>query len=226
MCYSTSMKRTFGFLCLFSVFLCAAQPLRADSRLGADNAAPEVSALLETLPLRNASVYNLTDRETEQMIDLASRMHINVFEILDCSFRYLAPKGLRISVSGSALRKLQDRYNLGGERVLKLLAVDKFPYLEIGAHQNAGQCDLDIYLASAAEAEFDIGTGVYETRFGFRRLSPLCFDDAYGITVRKLFISTPLEKLELFAPGKGAIHVKGLSRPKRWNLDVVRRIAN
>jgi len=33
-------------------------------------------------------------------------------------------------------------------------------------------------------------------------------------------LHAPLERLELYEPGKGAIYVKGLSRPKRWNLDV------
>ena len=78
------------------------------------------------------------------------------------------------------------------------------------------------FLIRPTEKYIEIGTAVYAPRFGFRKLSPLLFDQAYGITVKKLVINTTLEKLALFEPGKGAIYVKALSRPKRWNLNVVR----
>ncbi|HNY15921.1 MAG TPA: hypothetical protein PK542_07765 [Treponemataceae bacterium] len=200
-------------------------PLCANAqRLGADLAAPSVSDFLKTLPLKAGQMYVFSAQDTERFVDLAAQIHINVFEALDCTFRYIKPLNVRVTVMGAELRKLQSRYDLGGERVLAILSVDKLRYLETGANLSPGQCDLDIFLDSPTEKYIEIGTAVYATRFGFRKLSPLLFDQAYGITVKKLVINTTLEKLELFEPGKGAIYVKALPRPKRWNLNVVRKL--
>lgn len=204
-----------------SLMLIAAVPSVADSRLGANLAAPKVFAFLDTIPLVPNGTYTLSDAEMDKFLGLASDIHINVFEMIDCAFRYLTPRSERIVIEGSSLRKLQGKYDLGGERVLAILSIEKVRYLETGARLKAGQEDLDIYLQSPVETFIEIGTASYETRYGFRTLKPLLFDGAYGIMVKKMILSTPLEKLELFAPGKGAIYVKGLSRPKKWNLDVI-----
>jgi len=169
-------------------------------------------------------MYTLTDKDAEGLIDLAAQIHINVFEVLDCTFRYIKPLNIRMQFSGSQLRNLQKRYDLGGDRVLAILSVEKLNNLEIGARLNNGQNDLDIFLNSPSEKYIEIGTAIYDVRFGFRKISPLLFDEAYGVTVKKMFITTTLEKLELFAPGKGAIYVKALQRPKKWNLDVVTKL--
>lgn len=195
-----------------------------DTRLGADLAAPKVSAFLETLPLAPHTLYTMTDQDVEKIIALAADIHINVFEIIDCSFRYIAPRSMRIKITGSSLRRLQAKYDLGGDRVLAILAIDKLSWLETGARLQADQKDLDIYLTGPTETYIEIGTAKYAPRYGFERLRPLVFDDAYGITVKKMIFSTVLERLELFSPGKGAIYVKNLAKPKRWNLDVVTTI--
>ncbi len=195
-----------------------------DSRLGANKAEPLVTAFLKTLPLKSGQLYILTYKDTESLIDLAAQIHINVFEVLDCAFRYIKPLNIRVQVSGSQLRSLQKRYDLGGDRVLSILSVEKLNNLELGARLANGQNDLDIFLNAPSEKYIEIGTAVYDVRFGFKKISPLLFDEAYGITVKKMFITTTLERLELFAPGKGAIYVKALQRPKKWNLDVVTKL--
>jgi hypothetical protein len=195
-----------------------------DSRLGANRAEPLVTAFLKTLPLKSGQLYILTNKDTEGLIDLAAQIHINVFEVLDCTFRYIKPLNIRVQVSGSQLRSLQARYDLGGDRVLSILSVEKLNNLELGARLANGQNDLDIFLNSPSEKYIEIGTAVYDVHFGFKKMSPLLFDEAYGITVKKMFITTTLEKLELFAPGKGAIYVNALQRPKKWNLDVVTKL--
>ena len=199
-------------------------PLSHAQRLGADLAVPEVNAFLKTLPLKSGQAYTFSSADTERFIDLAARIHINVFEALDCTYRYIKPLNARVKVLGPDLRNLQSRYDLGGERVLAILSVDKLRFLETGAELTPGQCALDIYLDSQTEKYIEIGTAVYNARFGFKRISPLHFYDAYGITVKKLIITTTLERLELFEPGKGAIYVKALARPKKWNLNVVRKL--
>jgi hypothetical protein len=210
-------------LATLALFFFSALPAQAE-RLGADLAVPEVTAFLKTLPLKPGQMYAFSSADTERFIDLAARIHINVFEALDCTYRYIKPLNARVKVVGSDLRSLQSRYDLGGERVLAILSVDKLRYLETGAALAPGQFALDIFLESQTEKYIEIGTAVYSARFGFKRISPLHFDDAYGITVKKLIITTTLERLELFSPGKGAIYVKALSRPKKWNLDVVRKL--
>lgn len=219
-----AISRNHRLITALIAFLALA-PLGASAeRLGADLAAPSVTAFLKTLPLKTGQMYIFSAQDTERFIDLAAEIHINVFEALDCTFRYITPLNVRVTVLGSELRKLQSRYDLGGERVLAILSVDKLRYLETGAILTPGQYDLDIFLDSPTEKYIEIGTAVYATRFGFRKMSPLLFDQAYGITVKKLVINTTLEKLALFEPGKGAIYVKALTRPKRWNLDVVRKL--
>lgn len=209
--------RSVSFVLLLSVF----SSLHADSRLGADKAMPYMTDFLETLPLVPGTVYELNEEETGKVIRLAADIHINVFEIIDCSFRYITPKNCRIRLDGALLRKQQSVFDLGGERVLAILAVDKIKFLETGASFTQDQHDLDIYLSEPAETYIEIGTAVYNTHFGFKKMSPLLFEDAFGISVKKLLFSAPLIKLKLFAAGKGEIYVKGVPRPKRWNLDVI-----
>jgi hypothetical protein len=96
--------------------------------------------------------------------------------------------------------------------------------LEIGAVQKAGQKAMDVQLSAGREEYIEIGTAVYEPRFGFSTLSPLQFGGAYGVRVKRFFLSSDLDRLELYEPGKGAIWVKGLGRPKKWNLWIVRKL--
>ena len=105
--------------------------------------------------------------------------------------------------------------------MLAILPVDKLLSLETGAVFSSEQCKMDIFLDSVHETYIEIGTAHYEIHCGFKTLSPLLFSQPFGISIQKLFLRAPLEKLELYAPGKGAIYVKGLSHPKRWNLDVI-----
>ncbi|ULQ60056.1 hypothetical protein K7I13_01620 [Brucepastera parasyntrophica] len=209
-----------------ALFLCLILPVYSDSRLGADLAEPMAAKLLDTFSIPEGSMHTFSAEETREMINLAADIHINVFELIDCIFRYIKPKNIRVSMSGDYIRNLQTDFDLGGDRVIAILCLDKLRYLETGARLSPGQTDLDIFLDSPAEKYIEIGTAFYETRFGFEKMAPNLFDNAYGITVKKLFITTPLTKLDLWAPGKGAIYTKAISRPKKWNLDVVTKKKN
>jgi len=206
--------------CMFVFFLSS---LPAEVQAGADAAAPEIAKYLETLDLSEEKLYTLTDSETGRIIDLAAKLRINVFELIDCTCRYAIPNRMRISITGDAMRKVQTTYDLGKERVLALLPVDKMTKLETGYSWVKGQTALDVFLESSHQAYIEIGTAVYDKRFGFARIEPYLFADPYGITVKQFIFSAPLEKLELYAPGKGAIYAKGVSRPKKWNLWVITR---
>lgn len=210
------------YLSLLFVFVSLAPAVFAQgAKPGANGAAAEVAALLAGFELPATGTALLDDGRTETMIALAARMRINVFELLDASYRYLAPLGFRISIPGSSLRKTEALYDFGRERVRALLPVDVIERIEIGAVRNPEQKAMDVWLSEPREEFIEIGTAVYQTRFGFEKLSPLRFDRSYGVTVKRFFFSTVLERLELYEPGKGAIYVKGLSRPKKWNLWIV-----
>jgi len=216
-----------SILARFAVMLCLSvfsiSPFAAEVQAGADAAAPEIAKYLETLDLSEEKLYTLTDSETGRIIDLAAKLRINVFELIDCTCRYAIPNRMRISITGDAMRKVQTTYDLGKERVLALLPVDKMTKLETGYSWVKGQTALDVFLESSHQAYIEIGTAVYDKRFGFARIEPYLFADPYGITVKQFIFSAPLEKLELYAPGKGAIYAKGVSRPKKWNLWVITR---
>ncbi|MDR1747985.1 MAG: hypothetical protein LBR47_02880 [Spirochaetaceae bacterium] len=224
------MKKTVYGIMAAALFCVTLTGLYGAERNGADYAAPYVASFLEALSLPAGESYAFTYQDTEQMLGLSADTGINIFELIDCMYRYLAPRRMRISISGEALRSLQSEFDLGGERVLAILSVEKLRYLELGAVLSSSQSDLrgqnalDVYLDSPCSKYIEIGTASYEARFGFKTITPLLLADAYGVTVKRLFVTTPLTKLELYAPGKGAIYVKALSRPKKWNLDIISRI--
>ena len=195
----------------------------ADSRIGADAGFPYVAALLETLPIKEGELYECAPADLRKVLSLAADIHINVFEVIDCFYRWCEPRGARVAIAGDDLRQANDEFYLGGERILAILALENLVRLETGSVLEEGQRALDVYLSAPYEKYIEIGTVHYEERAGFAKMSPNLFDEAYGITVKKFFITTPLVKLELFSPGKGAIYVKAISRPKRWNLNTVER---
>lgn len=207
-----------SFICLTIV------SLTAQNRLGADHAEPAVRSYLEGIPLTVNTLYRFSEKETGELVELARVEKINVFELIDCIVRYAKPRRFRVSLQGSYIRDLQSTYNLGGQRVLTILSIETLQFLEAGYRLTGDDRDMDVYISEEREAYIEIGTARYNTRFGFDSVSPLSFSGAYGIMVKKLFITTPLERLELFSPGKGAIYVKAISRPKRWNLDVVTKL--
>jgi len=208
-------------LCLMVCAICTTSLFASPKRLGADHAEPGVASFLSGLNLVSGEHYFCSERDAYNLIALAEREKINVFELIDTMYRFAAPRNIRFTIQGEHIRKTQGKYDLGGERILAILAIDTLRYIEFGAILLKDQRAMDAYLEGPRETYIEIGTAHYESQFGFETLSPLLFDNAYGITVQKLFFKAPLEKLELFSPGKGAIHVKNMFRPKRWNLDVV-----
>ena len=219
------MKPTFIKIQLLATLLAMIAPaLSADGKMGADKAAPFIATALGTLPLEKSNTYILDMIETEKLFALAAELQINVFELIDGAYRYLAPRDLRMSLLGTMLRVVETKFDFGKERVRSLLPIDTMVSLEIGAVQKAGQKAMDVQLSAGREEYIEIGTAVYEPRFGFSTLSPLQFGGAYGVRVKRFFLSSDLDRLELYEPGKGAIWVKGLGRPKKWNLWVVKKL--
>lgn len=207
---------------LLIAFSLCVSPLLAQAKSGADSAAPEVARFLDGLSLSSASTYRLSETETGALLEIAARRKLNVFELLDCVYRNVSARNGRISLSGAYLRNLESRFKLGDERIMSIFPVSILDYLETGTPKDGDDAALDIFLTKEHEDYVEIGTAHYQKKFGFAKIGPLEFSSAYGVVVKKLFLTMPLVKLELYAPGKGAIYVSGIARPKRWNLEYVR----
>lgn len=215
------MKRTIKAALLLSALAVLPRYAAPQAKPGADGGAPFVAEFLSALPLSAGVPYVLAEGEVDRLFGLAARKTLNVFELLDGAYRYLEPRGLRVVLSGAALRRAAKDYDVGGERIEALLPFEKTERVELGAGMKAGEEAMDVYLSAPHERYIEIGTALMERRFGFKRLAPNLFDEAYGVRVKRFPVNTELDKLELYAPVKGAIYVKALSRPKRWNLNPV-----
>lgn len=226
MCYSYTMTVNIKKICIGLFYCMGLSLLPAVQPSGADNASPKIAGFLMTLPISSGSVYTLPDSEVETLIEISANAGINVFELIDCTFRFLKLQNARIIIKGDSLRKTENLFVLGDERVLSILPVKNLRFIEVGASFFSEQNNLDIFLDSEYESYIEIGTARYQKHFGFKTLSHLILDDCFGVQVHKLFFSAPLIKLELYAPAKGAIYVKGLFRPKRWNLQIIQRKAS
>ena len=75
----------------------------ADSRLGADAAYPRVAEFLQNLPLKEGELYECTTDDLREALSLAADIHINVFELMDCFYRWCEPRRLRIAIRGNDL---------------------------------------------------------------------------------------------------------------------------
>lgn len=190
-------------------------------RTGSDKASPYISNTLDQLFLKSNATHLLDDQSVSILIESAAQQRINVFELIDCVYRWAYPKGIRLQIEGSSLRKLESRYELGDNRVHALLPVEKLERLETGSVRATGEKALDIYLSSDHETFIEIGTALYDKRFGFEHIEPLLFAKPYGIAVKKMVFTSKLDKLALYEPGKGAIYVKGFPVPKKWVLNVI-----
>lgn len=215
------LYRLLPIILLFQIVIL---PLSADAHSGANHAEAEIAAFMDTLGLESGKMHEFTDLQAFEIIDLSYRLEINIFELIDCTYRYTARRNTRISISGDSIRKLQPLYNLGNERIMKLLPISKVIKLEAGASLVPDQKALDVYLDSEYRADIEIGTAMYNKKFGFAKLQPLLFGDPYGVKVRVLIFTASLDQLKLYEPGKGAIYAKGISKPKRWHLGVITKV--
>jgi hypothetical protein len=207
---------------LGSLFILSIGSLWGQTRLGADKAAPIVATHLSTLSISPGTVYTLSEQETLSIIALSSSIGINAFELIDCAYRYLAPRNMRMVLTGASLRKAKSTYDLGGDRIDALLPVERMIRLEAGAVLSSGQQAMDVYLDSKYTSDIEIGTALYEARFGFGKLSSLTFSQPYGVQVKKFFFTGKLERIDLYEPSKIAIYADGISKPKKWVIQTIR----
>ena|GEM_PF-681684 len=209
---------------IISLLCIAVGPLHSAEGIGADLAATRVAQSFARLPIKVGETYRFSEAQTIAFIGLAADIQINVFELIDCSYRYLAPRDMRIRIEGDDLREAERFFDLGRERVNAILPVEDIDNLELGALNKPDQAAMDVQLLRESSQYVEIGTAKLALHFGFRAISPLLFEAPYGIKVQRLIFTTDFLKLELYAPGKAALFVVGVPRPKRWNIWMVRRI--
>ncbi len=214
-------KMVLSVLCLTFSFVF----LYADGMgIGADAAYPLLEKDFKSFPIKEYEMYCLSDTELEQILGTAADIQINLFELLDCLYRYLQPRNMRVEITGSSFRHLQSSFDYGEERVLALFPVHKLVKVQTGACFSQDQKAFDMYLDSKYTKYIEIGTALYEPRCGFEKLEPLTFSEAYGMQIKKWGMVKKLSKIYHYENGKGAIYVKGFFRPKRWRLWLIKRI--
>lgn len=206
---------------LFAAALLLSRPsafLLADAPSPDGAPAPRVAAFLAGLAAAPGSVRTLDSRETLALFGVAAALGLNVFELLDAVHRWALPARVRFFMPGECLHEAAQVYDVGRERVRALLPLDLISGLEIGAILSPDQAALSATLAEPYSEYVEIGTISLSSRFGFVSLEPDMFLKPYGISVSRFPIVASLDRLELYAPGKGAIYVSGAPKPKRWNL--------
>ena len=190
---------------------------------GADAAYPVLAKVFSELQIPENEVYIVNDQYWTVMLDKSVELDINLLELLDCMYRYLAPNQKRIEISGSVIRNAQTSFSYG-DPLETLLPIEKLEKLQIGACFTSDQKPLDMWLDASYSVYIKIATAIYDTKCGFGKLEPLNFLEPYGMQVKKWNIIKPVRKFELYAPGLGAVYAVGFFRPKRWYVDSVTKI--
>ncbi len=177
-----------------------------------------VVEVLDGLAVKPGELRTLDAAETLSLFGAGAVEGLNVFELLDAVHRWALSARVRVSFPGGGLHEAARVYDMGRERVRALLPLDLVTSLEIGAIISPGQAALAADLAEPYSEFVEIGTIKLSRSFGFGALEPHRFLEPYGIVVARFPIVAPLDRLELYAPQKGAIYVSGAPKPKRWNL--------
>ena len=190
---------------------------------GADAAYPILEKMFSEMQIPENKLYIVSDQDMATMLDKSVELDINLFELLDCIYRYLAPNHKRFEISGTVLREAQTTYSYG-DPIETLLPIEKMEKIQVGACFTQEQKPLDMWLSEPYSVFIKVATAVYDTRCGFGKLEPLNFLQPYGMQVKKWNIVKPIRKFHLFEPGRSAVYAEGFFRPKRWWVDSVTRI--
>ena len=190
---------------------------------GADAAYPIFEKMFSEMQIPENKLYIVSDQDMATMLDKSVELDINLFELLDCIYRYLAPNHKRFEISGTVLRNAQTTYSYG-DPIETLLPIEKMEKIQVGACLTQEQKPLDMWLSEPYSVFIKVATAVYDTRCGFGKLEPLNFLQPYGMKVKKWNIVKPIRKFHLFEPGRSAVYAEGFFRPKRWWVDSVTRI--
>ncbi len=191
--------------------------------IGADVAAPKIEEVIKTVDVPQGKVYVCSDQDVELLIATAADVQINIFELIDCVYRYLEKNKLRIKINGSSLRKLMDKYEYGDERILSLMPVPLINKIYLGYKLKKNDRPFEVYMKDKYEKYVEIATVLYEKDFGFTEMKPNLFLNSYGMKVKKFNIKLRVKKIHLYEPGYGAVYAKGFFKPKKWGFETIKK---
>lgn len=195
--------------------------------IGADAAYPYIEKELEAINFKSDLLYTMSNADIKSLVNKSAEIEINIFELLDCMYRYLARRNYRVKILGSELQELNKEYFLDNGMVGRLFPIEKLDYIEAGAVFEKSDNAIDVYLLEKHSADLELGTGFYEKHFGFKKVEPLLFSKCFGIKVKANILNIRLSasKLELYDRGKGSFFVRGFYRGKHWYLDLIKKRA-
>lgn len=102
---------------IFILFILLYLVRSAGFGLGADAAYPALEKVLEQIPIAENTLYIFSDDELNQVLDTSADLVINLFELMDCLYRYLAPRNMRVEISGTSLRNARQIFDYGGHPI-------------------------------------------------------------------------------------------------------------
>ena len=182
--------------------------------MSADEAYPAIEEIVSALPMQENIVYHTNDDDVQQILGAAADTGINLFELIDCMYRYLAPNNKRLEISGTSLRSARVSFTYGGYPIEQLLPIDTIVSVQVGACFTP----YSVYV--------EIATAAYDAKCGFTKVQPLNFLESYGMYIKKWNITKQIRKIHLYEHGFGAVYVHGFFKPKKWAFGAISRISS
>ena len=128
---------------------------------GADAAYPIFEKMFSEMQIPENKLYIVSDQDMATMLDKSVELDINLFELLDCIYRYLAPNHKRFEISGTVLRNAQTTYSYG-DPIETLLPIEKMEKIQVGACLTQEQKPLDMWLREPYSVFIKVATAVYD----------------------------------------------------------------
>ena len=194
--------------------------------MSADEAYPTIEKIVSALPMQETIVYHTNDDDVQQILGAAADTGINLFELIDCMYRYLAPNNKRLEISGARLRSARASFAYGGYPIEQLLPIDTIVSVQLGACFTKTQNPLEMELEAPYSVYVEIATAAYDIKCGFTKLQPLTFLESYGMYIKKWNITKQIRKIHLYEPGFGAVYVNGFFKPKKWAFGAISRVSS
>ena len=194
--------------------------------MSADEAYPAIEEIVSALPMQENVVYHTNDDDIQQILGAAADTGINLFELIDCMYRYLAPNNKRLEISGTSLRSARVSFTYGGYPIEQLLPIDTIVSVQVGACFTKTQNPLEMELEAPYSVYVEIATAAYDAKCGFTKVQPLNFLESYGMYIKKWNITKQIRKIHLYEPGFGAVYVSGFFKPKKWAFGAISRVSS
>ena len=186
--------------------------------MSADEAYPASEEIVAALPMQENIVYHTNDDDVQQILGAAADTGINLFELIDCMYRYLAPNNKRLEISGTSLRSARVSFTYGGYPIEQLLPIDTIVSVQVGACFTKTQNPLEMELEAPYSVYVEIATAAYDAKCGFTKVQPLNFLESYGMYIKKWNITKQIRKIHLYE--------HGFFKPKKWAFGAISRISS